>query len=281
MSKGHHVEFADEEGTSEVSRWNTQVQTLPVFLAFKLMELTFTDVTTIGIDFVQTQHHDTYPAISTSKANLSGKVVIITGASRGIGRATALSYAKAGASGIVVLARSDLSSLKDDLIEAAKDAGRAAPKVLGLSVDATDRTAIEKAANQVTEAFGKVDILINNAGYLEQLAHIDSSDPEEWWKTWEINVKGVYLMTKFFLPLLLKSELKTVVVVSSIGAHITMPGMSAYQTTKLAVLRLNDFLMAEYGEKGLIAFGVHPGVSQSTPGRGHLELSFIHADRQM
>ncbi len=108
---------------------------------------------------------------------------------------------------------------------------------------------------------GKVDILINNAGYLEQLAHIDSSDPEGWWKTWEVNVKGVYLMTKFFLPLLLKSDLKTVVVVSSVGAHITMPGMSAYQTTKLAVLRLNDFLMAEYGEKGLLAFGVHPGVS--------------------
>ena len=215
-----------------------------------------------GVNFVQTLHHDTYPTISPSHADLSGKVVVLTGASRGIGRATALSYAKAGVSGIVVLARSDLSSLKDELVAAAKDANRAEPRVLSLGVDATDRAAVAKAAEDVKSAFGRVDILINNAGYLEPAVPIENSDPEEWWRTWEVNVKGVYLMTKFFLPLLLESELKTAVAVSSIGAHLTAPGMSAYQTTKSAVLRLNDFLMAEYGEKGLIAFGIHPGVSR-------------------
>ncbi len=107
-----------------------------------------TDIATLGLDFVQTQHHDTYPAISTSKADLSGRNVVITGASRGIGRATAISYAKAGASGIVILARSDLSSLKNELLQAAKDAGRAEPKVLSFAVDATDRAAVEEAADR-------------------------------------------------------------------------------------------------------------------------------------
>lgn len=188
----------------------------------------------------------------------------VTGASRGIGRATAISYAKAGASGIVVLARSDLSSLETELLDAAKKAGRKSElKVLALSgVDTTDRVAVDKAAERVAATFGgKVDILINNAGYLEEPKPIDKSDPDEWWKTWEVNVKGVYLTSRAFIPLLLKSELKTIVMVSSVGAHLTRGGMSAYQISKSAVLRLDSFLMEEYGTQGLLVYGIHPGVS--------------------
>lgn len=217
-----------------------------------------------GFNFVPTLHNDTYPAVSPLQADLTGKVVVVTGASRGIGRATALSYAKAGASGIAILARSDLSSLETELVDAAKKAGRKPElKVLALSgVDTTDRVAVDKAAERAAATFGgKVDVLINNAGYLEEPKVVDKSDPDEWWKTWEVNVKGVYLMSRAFIPLLLKSELKTIVMVSSIGAHLTRPGMSAYQTSKLAVLRLDSFLMEEYGPQGLLVYGIHPGVS--------------------
>jgi NAD(P)-dependent dehydrogenase (short-subunit alcohol dehydrogenase family) len=185
--------------------------------------------------------------------------VAITGASKGIGRATALSFAKAGAGGIVLLARSrsDLSRLEDELVREANP-----PQILSLAVDVTDRAAVEKAAATVKSRFGKVDVLINNAGYLGDWAPIADSDPEDWWKTWEVNVKGVYLVTKFFVPLLLEGALKTVVAVSSIGAIVTTPRLSAYETTKAAMLKLNDYLMAGYGDKGLIAFGIHPGVSE-------------------
>src|SRR6202012_2463436 len=121
-----------------------------------------------------------------------------------IGRATALSYAKAGASGIVITARSPLASLKDELIKAAKEGDRDEPKILALSVDAADRPAVEKAAQEIDRTFGKIDILINNAGRLERPASVADSDPDSWWATWEVNVKGVYLMTKFCLPMLLK-----------------------------------------------------------------------------
>lgn len=209
---------------------------------------------------------------------MSGKHVLVSGASRGIGRATALSFARAGASGIAILARSDLTLLEGEIFDVAKKARRPQPKVICLAVDTTDRESTEKAAKQVASTFGHVDILINNAGRLETFVPMADSDSDEWWQTFEVNVKGVYLMTRSFLPLVLKSQDKTVIMVSSIGAHMARPGASAYQTTKQTVLRLNDFLMAEYGDQGLIAYGIHPGgvlteLAQKMPKNLHAVLT--------
>jgi len=211
------------------------------------------------ISFVTTIHHDTYPAIDPLKADLSGKHVLITGASKGIGRATALSFAKAGASGIAILARSDLSSLVTELHAVAAKAGRPRPKVLSLTADQTDQSQVEAAAAKISAEFGRLDVLINNAGYLETWKPIAESDVQDWWKTFEVNVKGVYLMDRALIPLMLKGGDKTIIVVTSMGAHVVAPGASAYQTTKQAVIRLNNFLVAEYGEQGLLAYSVHPG----------------------
>jgi NAD(P)-dependent dehydrogenase (short-subunit alcohol dehydrogenase family) len=88
---------------------------------------------------------------------------------------------------------------------------------------------------------------------------IGDSSPEDWWETWNVNLRGPYLVTRAFLPLLLKGGDKTLVATSSVGAHLTNQGMSAYQTSKLAVLRLMEFVQAEYAEKGILAFAIHPG----------------------
>jgi NAD(P)-dependent dehydrogenase (short-subunit alcohol dehydrogenase family) len=103
--------------------------------------------------------------------------------------------------------------------------------------------------------------LVNNAGYLEEWKPIAESDPAEWWKTWDVNVRGVYLVSRAFIPLLLANDsgLKTIVNVSSAGAHRTRPGASGYQNSKFAVLRFTEFLNAEYGEKGLLPIVIHPG----------------------
>lgn len=123
------------------------------------------------------------------------------------------------------------------------------PKVLTLPLDVTSRSGVEAAAKEVEKAFGSLDILINNAGYLEPFVKIADSDPDVWWSTHEINIKGVYLMTRSFISLLLKGEGKTIVSLSSIGGHIIMPGASAYQTGELALLRLMEFVCAEYGDQ--------------------------------
>ncbi|KAF3904270.1 C-factor [Arthrobotrys entomopaga] len=206
-------------------------------------------------------HHDTYPSISPSLSNthLTFKSVVITGASKGIGAATALSFAKAGCSKIALCARSPLTSLTHSILLAAKEAGHPPPNIITAVVDVTSQSDVESFANRVSTAFNTVDILINNAGYLEEWHILGETEPEEWWKTWEVNMKGTYLVTKFFLPLLLPSPQKTIINISSNGAHAGSPGASAYQISKMAVCRLTEYISNEYHKQGVVVVAVHPG----------------------
>ena len=185
--------------------------------------------------------------------------MLITGASKGVGLATAVAFAKAGADCIAVAARSSLDKVEAAVLEAAKQAGHSAPKVLRLTLDVSDEKNVADAASQIEQVFGRLDILVNNAGRLETWIPLAETDPTSWWNTWEVNIKGTYLMTRAFLPLLLKGGEKTIVNMNSMGAFVTRPGASAYQTTKLAMLRLTEFTFAEYGAKGILAFAIHPG----------------------
>ncbi|KAA6407470.1 MAG: hypothetical protein FRX48_08713 [Lasallia pustulata] len=105
---------------------------------------------------------------------------------------------------------------------------------------------VENVAKQVRHEFaGRLDILVNNAGYLEAFKPVADSDPEQWWRTWTINMCGLYLVTRAFLPLLLGGGAMTVVYVSSVGAHLRAHGASSYQATKFALLRFVEFVVAE------------------------------------
>jgi len=111
-------------------------------------------------------HNDIYPAISPTAFTLTNKTVFITGRSKGIGRSMALSYALAGATHIAVGARSPLSQLATDIEAAAKSANRSTPTFLPIQLDVTDPNSVSSAASIVHEKFGKIDILINNAGII-------------------------------------------------------------------------------------------------------------------
>ena len=174
-----------------------------------------------------------------------------------MGRAISFGYVKAGISQIALAARTPISTR--ELFEAAKHAGRPEPQILTLQVDVTNRENTEAAAKMVGKEFGKLDILINNAGYLGKFVPMIDGDPDDWWANYEVNIKGTYLMSRAFIPLLLKSQLKTVVNITSGGAHHTFKGASGYQSSKLAILRFSEFLNTDYGEKGLLAYSVHPG----------------------
>ncbi|KAI4870387.1 NAD(P)-binding protein [Hypoxylon rubiginosum] len=209
-------------------------------------------------DMTSVVHNDTYPEIDSSKANLSGKVVFIAGASRGLGQAQSVSFAKAGASKIAIGARGDLSATEKAMKAAAASAGKPEPAILPLKFDVTDYKSVDEAAAQVKKNFGHVDIVINNAGIIGS-SLIADSNPDEWWRILQVNLGGPYLVTRAFIPLLLEGTDKTIVTVSSVGAHLIGPGMSAYQTSKLATLRLSEFIVAEYGDKGVLAYSIHPG----------------------
>ncbi|KAI8962260.1 NAD(P)-binding protein [Daldinia sp. FL1419] len=209
-------------------------------------------------DVTSVVHSDTYPAIDPTKVDLSGKAVLITGASKGLGRAIAVSFAKAGASMIAIGARSDLSTTVEETKAAAAKAGKPEPKILVLNLDVADPKSVDDAAAQVKTAFGRMDVVINNAGIFD-IAKIVDTDPEKWWNIWKVNLMGPFNTARSFIPLLLEGSLKTIVTLSSVGAHLVGPGLSAYQSTKLAVLRLSEFISAEYGDKGIVAYCIHPG----------------------
>ncbi|KAL8814976.1 MAG: hypothetical protein Q9223_005845 [Gallowayella weberi] len=170
-----------------------------------------------------------------------------------------LSFATAGASAIAIGARGDMTSLVEDVKNSAAAAKRNPPKVLAIKFDVTSKESIDSAAAAVEEAFGKIDVLVNNAGVSPAMCNVADTDSEEWWRVWTINFRGTYLVTRAFLPLMLKGGDKQIVNVCSVGAHLILPGLSAYQTSKLAQLRFTEFVSAEYFDQGVLAFAIHPG----------------------
>jgi len=212
-----------------------------------------------AFSFIAKKHDDTYPFIDPLKGNATGLKVLVTGASKGIGRKTVVSFAKSGASAIALLARSDLDDVVKEVVEAARQSGHPEPHMLKLQVSTTDAAGVEKALKIVEREFGWLDVVVNNASRMETWRPLAETDIDDWWSTWEVNLKGTFIISRGALPLTLKSKLKTIVVITSAGGLATMNGGSAYEGTKTAQIRFNDFLMKEYGEQGLIAYAVHPG----------------------
>lgn len=218
----------------------------------------------------KTVHSDTYPEIDPSSLDpslLAGRAVYIGGASRGIGKAIAVSFARGGASLIAISARSltSLEPVAKELREAARAAGRDADalRVVCVAVEASSPQSVAAAAETVVRACGgrALDIVVQNAAVLGTFANIVDADPDEWWRVYEVNVRGQFLAAKYFLPLMLRGEggLKTFVTVASVGAHVVNEGLSSYQSGKLANLRIAELVDREYGSEGVSAWCVHPG----------------------
>ncbi len=189
----------------------------------------------------------------------------------------AVSYAKAGASYIAIGARSSVAEVEPELKAAASDAGKPEPHVLCLNLDISDEASVSEACQKIEADFGKLDVVINNAGVIGDMVSVEQSRPDSWWQTCKynrtvccrppksdryavnINVKGSYLVMRACLPLLLKGELRTVATVASVGAFVVTPALSDYQTSKLAAVRVTEFFAKENADQGVIAFSIHPG----------------------
>jgi NAD(P)-dependent dehydrogenase (short-subunit alcohol dehydrogenase family) len=206
------------------------------------------------VHFTPTTHHDTYPAIDTRGSpgwDCRGKAMLITGANGGVGRAVAQAYARAGASHVGLgVRRVDVGDLVGAVKAAAAEGHHPEPTVTILLINLDDRASVTAAAERLEREWGRLDIVISNAGHLPPFEPLLEGDEADWWRAWEINVRGTYWTARAFLPLLLGcGGDKTFVAVSSLGAHILTPGASAYQTTKFAVVRLAEFLMQDYGDQ--------------------------------
>jgi len=179
-----------------------------------------------------------------------GKTVMITGASRGIGEAAAEAFAEAGAN-VVLLARS-----KDEID---KIASRIGDKALSVACDVSSFDAVQSAVWTAREAFGAVDFLINNAGVVEPVSHLATSDPDAWGTVIDINLKGVYYGMRAVLPEMIERGSGTILTVSSGAAHGPVEAWSHYCTSKAGAAMLTRCVDKEAREAGVRAMGLSPG----------------------
>lgn len=185
--------------------------------------------------------------------DLKNKVVIITGASSGIGKATATKLAKEGAS-VVLCARSEdeLNALKERI---EKNGGKA----LVVKMDVTKPADFEKVVSQTLAEYGTIDALINNAG-LMPLSYVEKLKTDEWEKMVDVNLKGVLNGVAAVLPTMRKNKSGQIVNLSSSAAHNYFPGGAVYCATKAAVKMFSEGLRKELApEYGINVTSIEPG----------------------
>ncbi|KAA1467246.1 NAD-P-binding protein [Dentipellis sp. KUC8613] len=216
--------------------------------------------------FPFTERHDVYPEIDPEAQYKSqthkGKVVFITGASRGIGEELAVTYAKAGAS-LVLAARTQkaLDEVKAKILRQVP-----AADILTVPTDVVDLGQVEAAVKAGVDHFGKLDIVIANAGKADDVTQsIVEKDPLEWWKIVEVNVRGVYNVAHFALPYLSKTNGYFLVTSSMAGTGRYEYG-SPYSISKEAANAFVEFLALEFPT--VKAFALHPGVVDTEMTRG-------------
>ncbi|KZT24260.1 NAD(P)-binding protein [Neolentinus lepideus HHB14362 ss-1] len=221
-----------------------------------------------------THHHDVYFGIDINgrlKDAAKGKVIYITGASRGIGAATALAYAQAGAKSLFLTSTSrsaaDLRAVGDSV-----KAGVPGVEVEVYAVDVNDEKRVKESVEKCIEKFGKIDVVIANAGYLEKWQNIGDIDPAEWWKSMEVSLRGTFNVVHHSIHSLVETK-GYAILLSSVAAQLRGPGSSAYSIAKHALNRFAEFIdsnhrllernangsIPEYGSQGVKVFSVHPG----------------------
>ena len=182
--------------------------------------------------------------------DMAGKTALITGASRGIGAATARLFADKGAN-VVLLARSS-----SDIVGLAKEIGEQA---LAIDCDVSGYSDLENAVAQAEARFGRVDILINNAGVIEPISHLASADPAAWAKAIEINLTGVFNGMRAVLPQMIAAGKGTIITVSSGAAHNPIEAWSSYCSSKAGAAMLTRCAHSENAAHGLRIMGLSPG----------------------
>lgn len=189
----------------------------------------------------------------TSLFDLTGKVAIVTGASRGIGAAIAEALAEAGA-------RVVLTSRKQESVEAvASQIRRHGGEALAVAAHTGDDAAVETLVRRTVETYGGVDILVNNAATNPHFGPVLTAEESHWDKTFDINVKGYLRIIKACVPSMQARGGGKVINMASIAGKIPQPGMGVYCVTKAGVIMLTEVLAAELAAANIQVNAIAPG----------------------
>lgn len=186
-------------------------------------------------------------------AGLHGQHALVTGGSRGIGRAIAHALAAAGAA-VAVLARNE-----PELMETSRLIESTGGRCLALSADITDRFAVDAAVARAEAELGPVDLLVNGAGSHLAVGELWQVDPDLWWADVESNLRGPFHCCRAVLPGMIARGRGRIVTIASGAALEPRPYSTAYAAAKAAALRLTDSLHAALREQRIAVFAIHPG----------------------
>jgi len=186
-------------------------------------------------------------------SELEGRSVIVTGASRGIGAAAARHLADAGAQ-VMLAARSEA-----EIAEIAAEIRVAGGTAAAQATDVADWAAVEALVAETVRAFGRLDVMVNNAGLIEPIARLAESDPADWARVADVNLKGVYHGLRAAIPAMLETGGGTVINISSGAATSPLEGWSHYCASKAAALMLTRCADKEYRAQGITVVGLSPG----------------------
>jgi NAD(P)-dependent dehydrogenase (short-subunit alcohol dehydrogenase family) len=182
---------------------------------------------------------------------LQGRVALITGASQGLGRALALAFAEEGAS-VVINSRSE-----ESISPVAEEAGNVGAEVLALAADVAKGADVERLVGTAVERFGRIDVLVNNAGVLGPRVAIEEYPEDEWRRVIDANLTGPFLVSKAVIPRMPKGG-SIVNVVSGVSVE-GRAEWGAYSVSKFGVEGLTQILAAELQERGIRVNAVDPG----------------------
>ena len=178
----------------------------------------------------------------------------MTGGGRGVGRLLAQTLAEAGAA-VALIARSP-----DELAATVEQIQDADGTAVAATADVTDEIAVTAALARFRAQLGPVDILINNAGINGPMGVLWEADPADWWQTLKVNLGGPFVLSRLVLPDMIAARRGHIINITSNAGAYRWPLVSAYATSKAALIKLTETLAAETGRHGVSVFSVDPGL---------------------
>jgi 3-oxoacyl-[acyl-carrier protein] reductase len=185
--------------------------------------------------------------------DFAGQVGVVTGAARGLGRAFALGLAQAGMDIAITDRREDELN---ETLQLLQSSGR---KTLAVAADVSDPNQVSGLVNSVEQRLGPINLLVNNAALAGPAGPTWESDAQAWWQCQEVNLRGPFLCCHAVLPGMIARKQGRIINVASASGTVSVPYLSAYVTSKAALIRFTETLAFEVRPHGVSIFAMHPG----------------------